>query len=204
MAADTALAHLGAMGAPDGGWLPILGQIRQSEWLALRLPRPGDPRGVALPPDIAVDAALAWSDRDRGLRLLIPTGPGGSANPPLSGRDAHWDIVDVGQASLPMDDPAECDRALRSQVVEAAHLLDAVEDPMTPYGDGERGSMEALVDSWLLGPPPLPSARRSLAGMALRVLLATSRIDASARIDASGLERAARAALEASYSLTDG
>lgn len=189
MPADEVLAGLEALGAPPQGWWDILGQVRRAGAVSLLLPRPGDPRGLALPRGMAAETALGWPEGG-GSAWLIPTGLD------------TWIALDLPEHRVALPDTAACDRRVREEVVRAAHAFDAMD--AGPEGVAGRGAREAIVDSWLLGPPALPHHRRALASVSLRVLLALEALgsgSAHARVmDTTALESAARAALEAAYS----
>jgi hypothetical protein len=187
--ADDVLAGLEPLGPAPHGWWSILERVRHAGAVSLLLPRPGDPRGLALPRGMTAQAALGWP-KDGGTSWLIPTGID------------TWTAVEVPKHAIALPDPAACDRRVREEVVRAAHAVDAMDlDPGSVPG---RGAREAIVDSWLLGPPALPQRRRSLAALSLRILLALDALgsgSAHARVvDTASLESAARAALEAAYS----
>lgn len=193
---DDALTALDALGTPPSGWWDVLADIRRCTTpgrLSLVLPRPGDPRGVALPRDVAAEGALGW-----------PTHRGSTW---LACEPAGWRrIADVEQP-LPATDPQDADQALRAEIVRAAHILDGQDVPPP----AERRSVDAIVDSWIMGPPPIPAYRRSLASSGLHVLLVLDVIAArrggaamtssdGVCVDQMALDRAARSAVEAAYS----
>lgn len=186
--ADDVLAGLDALGAPPSGWWDILAVARASERLCLLLPRPGDPRGLALPRGLTATGALGWA-RDGGTTWLIPDD------------DASWRFYeDAGAPTIP--DSQEALRTLRAAIVEAAHIVDALDTPTAPDGEVVRRRAERIIDSWILGPPPLPAASRALAALGLRMLLATE--GARTLVDVVALESAARTAVEAAYSTAPG
>jgi hypothetical protein len=181
---DEALDALAAVGAPVGGWLRVVEAARASRSLALVLPRPGDARGVALPRGVVAEGAIGWADSS-GTSWLIASG------------ESAWDAVEVHGAALPLRDPADALRALRACVVRAAHAIDVLDDLEPPAGSSSRAQQERLVDSWVLGPPPLPPERREMAVLGLRMLLALGA--APGLVDPDALEVAARTAVEAAY-----
>lgn len=188
VAADDGLDALAALGAPEEGWWSVLSDTRQAPSLEVRLPRSGDPRGVPLPRHVSADAAIGWSCHDGGSRWLIPTG------------GIEWFAVHLPETRVAGADAEDAARILRSEVVRVAHILDLDE---SARGEArERSRIERDIDSWILGPPALPGERRALASMSLRVLLAMTRAGIP-RTDAGGdrLERAARAGVEAAFSL---
>lgn len=187
VAPDSALDALTALGVPHGGWWDIVAGMRRAGVCVLRLPRPGDARGLALPRDAAADAALGWAAAGGASAWLVP------------GRAGSWTRHDLPAGALGVRDPAEADQRLRGEVVRAAHVTDALSPAI---GDGdERRSLERVVDSWILGPPAMPAERRVLASTGLRILLALGHVEQGpVGVDASGLERAARDAVESAYS----
>lgn len=186
-AADDVLDSLADVGEPSEGWWEVLTTMRAAGGIVLLLPRSGDPRGLALPRGMLAEAALGWRV-GAGTQWLIPD--------PTSG----WIRVDGPLLIGTPPHPEEALRALRRAVVDAAHAVDA-RDIDAPAGDGRaRQEQEALVDSWVMGPPPLPSASRILAALGLRMLLSLE--GARALVDTTPLERAARSAVESAFSLT--
>ncbi len=196
LAPDDLFESLKEVGAPEGGWWEVIARIRAAgigrPTICVRLPRPGDPRGVALPRGFVADALVGCSV---------------SAPSPAS----IWLVPEAGDrwvtfpfaADIPrLADMAECDRALRAAVVQAAHALDVAAAMPSPAGGRDRA--EATVDAWVLGTPALPAPQRAMASSALRVLLALESLprqsDADVLSDRAALERAARDALEAAYS----
>lgn len=183
--ADDALAGLQVLGTPPPGWWDVVAAVRSGEACALLLPRPGDPRGLALPRDADATGAVGWA-RTGGSTWLIPAGE----------RDWH-----VHEADGVIPAPADIDEAarmLRGAIVAAAHVIDALETPDEPRGDSARRRQERLVDSWILGPPALPMVSRPLAALGLRMLLAVE--TRPGLVDTRDLESAARSAVEAAYS----
>ena len=153
----------------------------------LLLPRPGDPRGLALPRGIAAEAALGWTVGS-GTIWLIPDAPSG------------WSRVDGPQLTATPPHPDEALRALRKAIVDAAHSVDARELDAREGDTRARQDQESLVDSWVLGPPALPTATRHLAAMGLRMLLALD--GARSLVDTLPLEQAARSAVESAFTRT--
>lgn len=188
--ADDILEVLSALGEPPGGWWEVISQARSTGSVALLLPRPGDPRGLALPRGLAAAGVVGW-DEAHGSAWLIPEDGG------------HWLALEVPGRRTPPCDPAEVDRHLRGCVVRVAHALDVgrpTDDGMgmAPTAAASRREQEALVDTWVLGPPALPAGPRQLAALGLRMLLA---IDAAhAMVPTRDLESAARSAVEAAFS----
>jgi hypothetical protein len=189
IAPDDVLGELTGLGEPPGGWLSLLAHARSASTLALLLPRPGDPRGLALPRDLATDAAVGWGNERESTWLLAM---GGGA----------WDLREFPGHPLMPPDAQEAHRRLREAIVQAAHALD---DMRGRDMDGEsiaddagiRREHDALVDSWVCGPPALPPSARALADLGLRMLLA---IDAGRDLtDVTALESAARSAVEAAF-----
>ena len=185
--ADDALDALAEVGTPDSGWWEVLGHVRKSSAIGLLLPRPGDPRGIALPRGIVAEAAVGWGDTSASTWLL-PTS------------DGSWDLVDLPGQGLPTRDVDEAHRRLRSAVVDMAHVADGLDAPGHGAIPAARESLELTVDAWVLGPLRLPGRRRQLASMGLRMLLALE--GARTIADSSPLEDAARTAIEAAFSLT--
>jgi hypothetical protein len=187
--ADEVLGGLESLGTPPQGWWSVLGQVRSAGAVSLLLPRPGDPRGLALPRGVVGESAVGW-----------PAG-GGSAWL-LPAKEAMWTLLDLPHHAIALPDLAACDRRLREEVVRAAHAFDV--NGLGSAGVVGRGAREAIVDSWLLGPPALPEQRRALASVGLRVLLALDALRDSGphsdALDVVALESAARAAVEAAYS----
>lgn len=187
LAADDGLDALTELGTPVEGWWSVLGDIRHAASVELRLPRPGDPRGLALPRGVAATAAVGWPSRAGGSRWLIPV------------RGGHWQSIHLPDVRMAAADPDEIGRTLREEVVRAAHAVDL--EVSVRHGDGERTRIEGIVDAWILGPPALAPERRALASTSLRILLALTRPDvARPHVDAERLERAARAGVEAAFS----
>lgn len=201
---DSLLEALDALGRLEGGWLPWLARLRRSHEsvggrIVLLLPRPGDPRGLALPRGIHAAAAVG-NQTEGGSCWLIPE-PHGT-----------WTALQLAGAALPHRDAAASLRDVRAQVVRAAHAVDLGDLEAGSPGWGQAGSpgqvsardLESIVDSWLLGPPALNVRSRPLAALSLRVLLALAKVptgSAQARlIDTAGLEMAARTGLEAAFS----
>lgn len=179
-AADDVLGHLRSAGEPEGGWWTSLEALRAfaPHAVALRLPRPGDPRGVSLPRDVTTTGLVGWCG-PHSSHWLIPHGDG-------------W--LGLDGAAVQTLDPAEADRALREAIVHAAHEVDVRE---LMARSGPRESIEGCVAEWIDAPPPLPGTSRELAGRGLRMLLG---VDAARTfLDVEGLERAARSAVEAAY-----
>lgn len=186
-AADDVLDSLADVGEPPEGWWELLRTIRPAGGIVLLLPRPGDPRGLALPRGMLAEAALGWRI-GAGTQWMIP------------GPSSGWSRVEGPLLRGSPPDPDEALRALRRAVVDAAHAVNARELD-APEGDGRaRQEQEALVDSWVLGPPPLPTATRHLATLGLRMLLSLE--GARALVDTTPLEQAARSAVESAFSLT--
>lgn len=183
--ADDVLAGLQALGTPPQGWWDVVAAVRAGRSCALLLPRPGDPRGLALPRDAEATGAVGWS-RTAGTTWLIPVGEG------------DWRLHEADGVTPAAVDIDEALRTLRGAIVAAAHVIDELETPDDPLGDGARRRQERLVDSWILGPPALPMASRPLAALALRMLLAVEA--RPGLVDTRDLETAARSAVEAAYS----
>lgn len=193
---DCILAALLPLGPPPRGWWAAIEALSSGGGVHLRLPRPGDPRGLALPRGVAADAAVGMVD-GMGTTWLLPQGADAWREVRLDG--VHPTRVDIDQ----------CGRDLREQIVRAAHILDASHDTSAPNGDRRR--LERAVDAWVgtaegvRGPV---GRRRELATSGLRVLLAlgqpstcgTQTSDRRSAIDSRALEAAARAAVEAAYS----
>lgn len=196
LAPDDLFGSLETVGAPNEGWWEVIARVRAAgvarPTICVRLPRPGDPRGVALPRGVVAEALVGWSV-------------------PASSPASVWLVPEAGNrwlsftlaADLPrLADVAECDRALRAAIVQAAHALDVAAAVPSPVGGRDRA--EATVDAWVLGAPPLAAPRRAMASTALRVLLALESLpgqsDDDGLPDAMALEGAARDALEAAYS----
>lgn len=180
---DTALDVLGPLGAPPRGWLSVIGSL--STTVVLLLPRPGDPRGLALPRGVHAEGAVGWPQPE-GSRWL------------LAMDDDGWQQHDLADGPSDAHDLAEAHRSLREWVVRAAHVADVTDPAELGHASGSRDDGESLVDAWVLGPPPLPSAARQVAALGLRMLLA---VDALAPIvDTVGVAAAARTAVEAAYS----
>lgn len=206
---DTALGFLEALGAPPEGWWDTLGSLRAalSPAIALTLPRPGDPRGIAWPPgSTAITVAgLHWS-----AETDPPRGADGRATVlPIDATGRWLSRIDLDRP-VTVADRSESERMLKREIVRAAHVLDLA--GMDDARRGDRLLTERTVDSWLLSPPALRHERRSLAATSLRLLLALQSLaDDEPRtlvrgvegVDARALEAAARAALEASYSIDD-
>ena len=186
-AADDVLDHLSGVGEPPGGWWEALGGARAAGGVLLLLPRPGDPRGLALPRGIAAEAALGWTVGS-GTIWLIPDAPSG------------WSRADGPQLTAAPLHPDEAMRGLRKAIVDAAHSVDARELDAREGDTRARQDQESLVDSWVLGPPALPTATRHLAAMGLRMLLALD--GARALVDTLPLEQAARSAVESAFTRT--
>lgn len=195
--ADDVLGALADLGEPPEGWWDVLGSARSAGGVTLLLPRPGDPRGLALPRGLAPDAALGWiDDKASGSVWMVPDTASG------------WIRVSSPLLTISLPHPDEALRELRKAVVDAAHTVDAlVLDPRNADGRA-RQDREALVDSWILGPPALPPATRPLAVLGLRMLLAlepahalvdTIALDTIA-LDTIGLEQRARSAVESAFS----
>lgn len=186
IAPDDALGMLASCGEPPLGWLETLAGFRRARPHAviLLLPRPGDPRGQALPRGIEAGGLVGWSGEERGAWLAAT--------------DRSW-VEIPGSAGVLPPDPIEADRTLRRAIVSAAHVMDAaVDDRDGTGGPGSpRASLERLVDAWIRGAPALPAARRFLAARGLRILLAID--DARGVVDVVALESAARTAVEAAY-----
>lgn len=189
---DDALDVLAGLGDPPGGWWQILSRARAADAIGILLPRPGDPRGLAVPRGLAPDAVVGWSESG-GSAWLIPQGAGG------------WLAWEAPDQSMPRRDLVEADRQLRECVVQAAHALDAeppADDRLGPTSAASisRREQEALVDLWVLGPPALAAGPRQVAALGLRMLLAVD--DARARVETRDLECAARSAIEAAYTMS--
>lgn len=189
---DDGLDALAGLGDPPGGWWDVLSRARSAQSIGILLPRPGDPRGLALPRGVSADAVVGWSEPG-GSSWLIP------------GEGDDWMALEAPFQEMPLRDLAEADRHLRACVVQAAHALDsdpAAADPLGPATAAtvSRRMHEALVDMWVLGPPALPAGPRQLAALGLRMLLAVD--DARARVETRDLESAARSAVEAAYGTT--
>lgn len=183
-APDDVLAELAGLGEPPDGWLDLLAHARSASTLALLLPRPGDPRGLALPREVATDAAVGWGNERESTWLLAMAG-------------GAWDLREFPGRPLMPPDAHEAHRRLREAIVQAAHALDDIHaDPFVDDA-GVREHHDAIVDSWVSGPPALPPSARALADLGLRMLLA---IDAGRQItDVTALEMAARSAVEAAF-----
>lgn len=192
---DTALGALEDLGAPDDGWWDVMGHVRRGG-VQLRLPRTGDPRGVALPRALAVDGLIGWPAGDAqapGSVWLAPVSTSHRESAPA------WILIDLPSQAMRFHDQQECSRHLRTQIVRAAHILDVAES--SPEASGLRASVDGIVDSWILGPPALPAERRGLAAQGLGLLLAMAlRRMPNAGIDTRDIERASRAAVEAAFS----
>lgn len=193
MSADDALGQLMQVGSPDAGWLEVMGQARQAISLAMLLPRPGDPRGIAWPRGVMAEAAVGWGD-DHASTWLVPAG------------ERAWSAVVLPDQGVPTRDAVEADRLLRIAVVDVAHMLDELDLPDAAPLSDSRQAAEATVDAWALGPGHLPAPRRRLASLGLRMLLAVEGAR-SAPSPPPGeavapLEAAARTAVEAAYSMT--
>lgn len=187
--ADDVLDSLTALGDPEDGWWSMLQRVRAAtpRAIALALPRPGDPRGVALPRREATGGLVGWSNDAESVWLL-----------PVE----HGWLTLEGTAFAPTD-TAEADRALREAIVHAAHAIDGlpVSGPAALSGSAiPRDALESCVGAWLDPRPHLPAPSRELAGRGLRMLLSIE--PASSGMDVSALERAARTAVEAAYSTT--
>lgn len=193
--ADTALEILEPLGPPPGGWLDWLARLRQGTpaRIALALPRPGDPRGLALPREIDAIAAVGVGEVD-----------GTSCSWLLPEAGLTWREITVADGRPRTVDLRECDRALRSAVVQAAHAIDAAGAIAGSAAEGAARVAESIVDAWVLTPPLLPAEQRRLTSLSLRMLLAldspSAPGDALAIIHVPGLEAAARSALEAAFS----
>lgn len=183
--ADDVLAGLRSLGTPQVGWWDVLAAVRAGACCLLLLPRPGDPRGLALPRDADATGAVGWP-RPGGSTWLIPGG------------DLGWRVHEAPGLCPAPADVAEADRMLRAAIVEAAHVIDVLESHGEPVGDSARREQERLVDSWVLGPPALPRSSRALAALGLRMLLAID--GARALVDTRALESAARNAVEVAFS----
>ena len=184
-AADDVLDSLAGLGEPPVGWWEALGSARAAGGAMLLLPRPGDPRGLALPRGVVADAAVGWTS-GTGTLWLIP------------GEAANWGMVQAPHLAAAPPHPDEALRTLRGAVVEAAHSVDALELDARQGDARARQAQEALVDSWILGPPALPPATRHLAALGLRMLLALE--GARSLVDTIALEQAARSAVESAFS----
>ena len=192
---DTALGALEGLGAPDGGWWDVMGHIRKGG-LQMRLPRAGDPRGVALPRSLAVDGLIGWPAGDAKAHGSVWLAP---VDAPTRGIKPSWRLIDLPGQDVRFHDLRECSRNLRTHIVRAAHILDMAESH--PQASGLRKSVEGIVDSWILGPPALPAERRSLAAQGLGLILAMDQTRTpNAGIDTRDIERASRDAVEAAYS----
>ena len=183
--ADDVLDGLADVGEPPQGWWEVLGSVRSAGAVALLLPRPGDPRGLALPRGIVAEAAVGW-----------PVGP--ETHWLIPDAECGWSRVEARPLTAVPSHPEESLRELRRAVVEAAHTVDALELESRAGDPNARREQEAVVDSWLLGPPPLPAATRHLAALGLRMLLALE--GARALVDTDSLEHAARSAVESAFS----
>lgn len=184
-AADDVLASLTGAGDPTRGWWEVLRTIRTGGGLVLLLPRPGHPRGLALPRGMVAEAALGWTMGD-AMRWMIP------------GVTSGWSRVEGPLLSSRPPQPDEALRVLRRAVVDAAHTVDALELDARHADAQARQAQETLIDSWVLGPPPLPTATRHLATLGLRMLLSLE--GARALVDTTSLEQAARSAVESAFS----
>lgn len=183
--ADDVLGCLAGLGEPPQGWWEILRGARAAGGVVLLLPRPGDPRGLTLPRGIVAEAAVGWA----------------------TGEETHWIIPDTSTGWCPVaapplglapPHPQEALRALRGAVVAAAHTVDALQSAAREGDPRVRQDQESLVDSWILGPPPLPTATRHLGALGLGMLLAIEA--AHDLVDTLPLERAARSAVESAFS----
>jgi len=183
--ADTVLAALEPLGIPTQGWWEVLAHVRHGG-VALRLPRAGDPRGLALPRHADAQAALGLERIRGGSVWLIPRDSG------------TWEAVEMPDHPVRHLDPGEAYRALRSEVVRAAHILDR--GGATSSTAPDRSGAERTVDSWLLESLPLPTQRRTMAALGLRILLATQHMDHPHDVDVRALATAARAVVEVAYS----
>ena len=184
MPADDALGAANELGEAPGGWWHFFGEARRAGGIRLLLPRFGDPRGLVLPRNMAAEAALGW-DGTRGGTWLVPVDSG------------EWRIIEAPKLGRTPPDTEEASRALRRAVVEAAHAVDVL-DLDEPRGDAQaRHALELAVDSWVLGPPPLPPASRHLASLALRILFALD--STRGLVDTGSLESAARNAVESAF-----
>lgn len=185
--ADDVLGALAALGEPAAGWWDVLGGVRAGGGVRLLLPRPGDPRGLALPRGLAAEAALGWASTE-GSAWLIPVGEWG------------WHRIDAPPLAIAPPHPEEALRELRRAVVEAAHAADVLAVETGEDAGQVRRQQEDLVDSWVLGPPPLPATSRHLASLGLHMLLALD--GAREIVDATALEYAARSAVESAFTAT--
>lgn len=186
-AADDVLGELADLGEPLHGWWEVLASVRSSRAVVLLLPRPGDPRGLALPRGIVAEAVLGW-EAGPVTHVLVPE--------PSRG----WMQVEAPPLNAVPPHPEEALRELRKAVVEAAHTVDDLDLESRESDPRVRSDQEAVVDSWVLGPPPLPVAARHLAGLGLRMLLALE--GARALVNTGPLEYAARGAVESAFSRT--
>jgi hypothetical protein len=135
------------------------------------------------------EAALGWQEGQGGTWLV-----------PID--RVAWHVVAAAHLGRTPPDEVEASRALRSAVVEAAHAVD-LRDIDPPRGSAvERKALETTVDSWVLGPPPLPPDSRHLAALGLRIL---SALDAAVSlVDTVQLESAARDAIESAFTTASG
>ena len=186
-AADDVLESLAGVGEPPGGWWEILGSARAAGGSILLLPRPGDPRGLALPRGVVAEAAIGWS-AGSGSLWIIPDSPSG------------WSLIEAPMIAPAPPHPDEALRALRKAIVDAAHRVDAMELDARQGDSRARQEHEALVDSWVLGPPALPTATRHLAALGLRMLVSLD--GARSLVDTLPLDQAARSAVESAFSRT--
>lgn len=183
---DSALDALSTLGLPEHDWLDVLRAVRRGGACYLRLPRPGDARGLALPRGVVAGAAVGWPTPDGQSEWLIPT----------DGRE--WLSFTLPRHAGPVD-LRQADQDLRREVVRAAHVMDLIGSQVPARAD--RDQLEGVADSWVLGRPPLPIGRRALAATALRLLLALALADPlPADMDSATLERAARSAVESAFS----
>lgn len=182
--ADDALAAMSSLGEVPGGWWHMLGDARRAGGVTLLLPRFGDPRGLVLPRDMSAEAALGW-DGARDGTWLIPSDRLG------------WRVASAPRLGRTPLDKEEASRALRRAVVDAAHTVDLLDIDEHGGNADERMDLERAVDSWVLGPPPLPSASRHLASLGLRILFALD--GARSLVDTGPLESAARNAVESAF-----
>ena len=188
-AADDVLGDLADLGEPPHGWWEVLASVRRARAVVLLLPRPGDPRGLALPRGIVAEAVIGW-EAGPVTHVLVPEPTDGWMRmeaPPLAAVPPH---------------PEEALRELRRAVVEAAHTVDDLDLQLESRESDPRvrRDQEAVVDSWVLGPPPLPADARHLAALGLRMLLSLE--GARALVDTAPLEYAARGAVESAFSRT--